>query len=168
MAEGYLGQIILFAGSFAPRNWALCNGQILSIAQNTALFSILGTTYGGDGQTTFALPDLRGRAPISPNWSSHALGEVGGSETVTLSVNHMPTHTHTATAYSQGGNTTTPANGAWAASTSRDSIYATTGDTTMSSQAVEVTGGSQPHDNMQPYLGLNYIICVMGLFPSRN
>jgi microcystin-dependent protein len=172
MSEPFIGQVMLFAGNFAPRGWAFCNGQILSIAQNTALFSILGTTYGGNGQTTFALPDLRGRVAIGPGQgpglSNRLLGEASGEETVTLNMEQMPRHAHMAAARSEGGTSAAPANGVWAGSTARDSIYAATPDTTMNPQAIAPTGGSQPHGNMQPYLGVNYIIALEGIYPSRN
>jgi microcystin-dependent protein len=180
MATPFLAEIVLFAGNFAPRGWAFCQGQILSIAQNTALFSLLGTTYGGNGQTTFALPDLRGRVPVGtgqgPGLPSVNLGQVSGEPTHTLIVTEMPAHNHTAqvqlNAASGGGNSASPAGNVPAASTARDSIYSNTSDTTMAANGGQVTvgiaGGSQPHNNMQPYLGLNYIIAVEGIFPSRN
>ena len=172
MATPFIGQITLFAGNFAPRGWAFCNGQLLAISQNTALFSILGTTYGGNGQTTFALPDLRGRVPIhpgqGPGLSPYDLGQQGGTETVTLSVSSLPAHTHSVSPGATNGAQTTnrparavPARGgAYAASPSADASMAPT-----SSAA---TGGGQPHANTQPYLGLNYIIALEGIYPSRN
>ncbi len=167
--EAYLGQIIIFAGNFAPRGWMLCQGQILSIAQNTALFSILGTTYGGNGQTTFALPDLRGRAPISqgqgPGLSSYALGESDGTETVTLDQTQIPPHPHTVAAYGDAGNTGKPA-GSFVASV--DNGYFASADSQMNPGMIGGGGGNQPHGNIMPYLAINYIICVEGLFPSRN
>jgi len=179
--EGTIGEVRLFAGNFEPRGWAFCAGQILSIAQNTALFSILGTTYGGNGQTTFGLPDLRGRVAISPGQGpglpSIALGEVAGEPSHTLLVTEMPAHNHTTQAQvnasSAGGDSGSPANAYPAASSTRDGIYATGAhDVTMKPDTVQVTvgmsGGSQPHNNMQPYLGLNYVICLEGVFPSRN
>ena len=180
MAEPYIGQITLFAGNFAPRGWAFCQGQILSIAQNTALFSILGTTYGGNGQTTFALPDLRGRTPIGqgqgPGLPSVTLGEMAGSPTQTLTISQIPAHTHAGqvqiSASNAAGTTTTPEGNYQAASSTRDSLYAAAANTTMNSNAAQVTigavGGNQPHDNMQPYLGLNYIIALQGLYPPRD
>ena len=172
MSDPFIGQVMLFAGNFAPRGWAFCSGQILSIAQNTALFSILGTTYGGNGQTTFALPDLRGRVAISsgqgPGLSNYYLGQAGGEETVTLNMEQMPMHLHMAAASAEGGTSATPNGGVWAGSTARDSIYAATADTTMNPQAISTTGGNQPHNNMPPYLGVNYIIALEGIFPSRN
>ena len=180
--EGYIAEIRMFAGNFAPRNWAFCQGQILSIAQNTALFSLLGTTYGGNGQTTFALPDLRGRVPVGtgqgPGLPSMNLGEVSGSPTNTLLINNLPAHNHTLNA-SGNGPTLNTAAGNLLASQSRSNggtmpnVYAPTANVNpiplpMSSSAIGVTGGSQPVNNMQPYLGMNYIICLFGIFPSRN
>jgi microcystin-dependent protein len=179
--EGYLAEVKLFAGNFEPKGWAFCNGQILAIAANTALFSLLGTTFGGNGQTTFGLPDLRGRVPISPGQGpglpSVDPGEVSGEWNHTLNINEMPAHNHPAqgqiNAQSGPGDAGGPTNAYPAASTARDNIYNTgTFDTKMKSDGVQVTvgtsGGSQPHNNMQPYLGLNYIICTQGLYPSRN
>lgn len=172
MATPMIGEIRLFAGNFAPRGWAFCDGQVLSIAQNTALFSILGTTYGGNGQTTFALPDLRGRASIGPRQgpglSSYALGEPGGQETVTLTTTQIPAHNHTLNVNNGVGTTTSPVNAVPAVSASRDSEYASTANATMATTAIGNAGGSQPHENRQPYLAINYIIALVGLFPSRN
>jgi microcystin-dependent protein len=168
MAEPFLGQLMLVPYNFAPRGWALCNGQILPIAQNTALFSLLGTTYGGNGQTTFALPDLRGRVPISsgqgPGLSSYDLGEVGGVEAVTLNNNEMPAHQHGVNANSGDPNDSSPQNSFPAGSGS----YNTAANTTMNQNMVGISGGSQPHENRQPYLTLNWIIALEGIFPSRN
>lgn len=181
--EGTIGEILMFAGNFAPRSWAFCNGQLLPIAQNQALFSILGTTYGGDGRTTFALPDLRGRVPIhagqGPGLSDRRLGQAGGSETNTVNAAQLPAHTHAATgtaalpALSVEGDTATPTNAIPAKSGMGEPDYSTgAGDTTMAPATVEVTvqsaGGNQPVNNMQPFLGINYIICLQGIFPSRN
>ena len=190
--EGTIGEIRMFAGTFAPRNWAFCAGQLLSISQNTALFSILGTTYGGNGQTTFALPDLRGRAPIGagqgPGLTNISLGEVSGTETVTLLTTQMPAHTHTATAtvtgtvtpqcYSNPGNGSSPASSynAGAAANGPYTARGQTPDSTMGSSPIAATanvtigiaGNSQPVPIRNPYLGMNYIICLFGIFPSRN
>lgn len=178
--EEFLGIIKIFAGNFAPRGWALCDGSLLSISQNTALFSILGTTYGGNGTTTFALPDLRGRAPIGMGQGlglqSYQLGEVGGTESVSLTVNNIPTHTHPLTGSVKlpcNGNATDSDNpeGAFPG-TSATSIYSTTGPQFMGNLAntltVGATGGSQPFSNTAPFLVVNYIICLEGIFPSRN
>ncbi|GAB3707591.1 tail fiber protein [Spirosoma flavus] len=178
--EGYIAEMRLFAGNFAPRGWAFCNGQILSIAQNTALFSLLGTTFGGNGQTTFALPDLRGRVAISPGQGPGLpavnLGQVGGAPTHTLIITEMPGHNHTAQNSIRANNTSgtsgNPTNNYWAGTGSLDPEYSATTNTTMNAEAVATTvgiaGGSQPHNNMQPYLGVNYIICMEGIYPSRN
>jgi microcystin-dependent protein len=176
--EGYIAEVRLFAGNFAPRGWAFCQGQILSIAQNTALFSLLGTTFGGNGQTTFALPDLRGRVAVGPGQGPGLpavnLGQMAGAPTHTLIITEMPAHNHTTqvtTRAAQGAGSTSPVNNFWAENTELE-IYGTTAAAAMNPGAVQVAvgvaGGSQPHNNMQPYLGLNYIICMEGIYPSRN
>jgi microcystin-dependent protein len=175
MAEPFIAEIKMFGGNFAPRGYALCSGQLLSIAQNTALFSLLGTTYGGDGQTTFGLPDMRGRVPIGqgqgPGLSSRVMGELAGSETVTLISSEMPahTHTHSAGAVTGPGTQAGPAGARMAESTARDNVYSTAAaDTAMAPDTIGISGGSQPHNNMQPYLCVNFIIALEGIFPSRN
>lgn len=177
MLEPYIGEITLFAGNFAPRGWAFCQGQLLSIAQNTALFSILGTTYGGDGRTNFALPDLRGRAPIGfgqgPGLPSYELGEMGGEPSHTLTYPEMPAHSHAvqAAGVASGGSSASPGGGTWASSTARDNIYSDAApDTPMAGGNISIgaAGNSQPHNNMQPYLGLNYIIALEGIYPARS
>lgn len=167
MAEPFLGEIRLFAGNFAPKGWAFCDGQLLPISQNTALFSILGTTYGGNGQTTFALPDLRGREPIhagqGPGLQSYTLGESAGEEAVTLNVNQLPAHTHAQPATNADEGTNKPGS----AVPAKGGVYAGSSDgTTMS--PTTVSGGSQPHDNRSPYLTVSFIIALQGIFPSRN
>ena len=166
MAEPFIGQIILFAGNFAPRGYALCAGQLLPIAQNTALFSILGTTYGGNGQTTFALPDLRGRVPLGqgqgPGLSSYSLGQSSGAETHTLNVTEMPQHAHLPQA-ADGDQTTNRAAGSVPA---KGGVYSTSPNA--SGAPTGAAGGSQPHNNLQPHLALNYCIALEGIFPSRN
>jgi microcystin-dependent protein len=158
----------MFGGNFAPRGWAFCNGQLLSIAQNTALFSLLGTTYGGNGQTTFALPDLRSRAPVhfgqGPGLTNRDLGEQGGEETHTLITTEMPAHSHPAGANNSGQTTNRPAD----AVAARGGAYASSADTSMGPASSPPAGGSQPHNNMQPYLAINYIIALEGIYPSRN
>jgi microcystin-dependent protein len=175
--EGYIAEIRMFAGNFAPRGWAFCAGQILPIAQNTALFSLLGTTFGGNGQTTFALPDLRGRMAVGPGQgpglSSYSLGQMGGEEGHTLIITEMPAHNHAAQAsgVAAGGNSGTPSGGTWAGSTSRDNIYSNAAPSSPMASGnitVGIAGGSQPHNNVQPYTAVNYIICLQGIFPSRN
>ena len=176
MSDPFLGEIRIFAGNFAPRGWAQCNGQLLSIAQNSALFALLGITYGGDGQSTFGLPDLRGRVPMNwgqgPGLSPHSIGEASGSETVTLIQTQMPAHTHIANASSQDGNSTAPTGAIWAtavdANNQEGSSYGTTPNTTMAPAAIGVAGGNQPHPNMQPYLCLTFIIALEGIYPSRS
>lgn len=172
--DSFIGSIILFAGNFAPRGWAFCDGQLLSIAQNSALFSILGTTYGGDGRNTFALPDLRGRVPVQqgqgPGLPNVSLGEHAGSPTVTLTTGQMPAHNHSVAA-SQNATTTNPSGGVPAndARGTPLSIYAAQSDgTQMNPQMIGVAGGNQPVSIQQPYLGLNFIICLQGIYPSRN
>lgn len=171
--EGYIGQVILFAGNFAPRNWAFCDGQLLPIAQNAALFSIIGTIYGGDGRTTMALPDLRGRVAIGPRngpgLSDYRQGQRGGVETVTLNVNEIPSHTHAAALATSAG----PADAAQAAghylATSRADVYSQTpGGPSLAGLTIGNTGGNLSHENRMPYLAINYIICMFGIFPSRG
>jgi len=169
MSEPFLAQIMMFGGNFAPRGWAFCSGQILPIAQNTALFSLLGTTYGGNGQTTFALPDLRGRVPMhpgqGPGLASYDLGQVGGAESATLTVNNLPTHNHLA-ASSQAAATGSRPSGAVP---SAGGSYAASGDgCTLNPAFIQNTGGNQPFDQHQPYLCVNFIIALEGIFPSRN
>jgi len=169
--EPMIGEIQWFAGNFAPRGWALCDGQLLPISQNTALFSILGTTYGGDGRITFGLPDVRGRTIIhaggGPGLTTRRLGERGGTETETLNSNQIPAHTHTLKA-SGGAATATSPTGNVLASPSRTRLY-DSGDANvnMDSSAITSTGGGQAHNNMQPYNTLNCIIALVGIYPSR-
>lgn len=169
-ADPFLGEIRIFAGNFAPQGWAFCDGQLLAISQNQALFSLLGTTYGGDGQTTFALPDLRGRVPMNagsgPGLTPRSLGQTGGQEQVTLNVSQIPAHTHQARASSEAPDTNSPED-AVPAQKARTYLYNTgDSDVNMGTTAISSTGGSQAHDNMQPYLCLNYIIALQGLYPS--
>ena len=168
-AQCTLGTVEMFAGNFEPRDWYFCDGRLLPIAQNTALFSILGTTYGGDGRTTFALPDLRGRFPLAPGQgpglSYRNLGEVAGVESVTLLSSEMPAHSHQLGAVDAAGTTSSPAGAVQAAGRN---FYATGApDASLAAATISAAGGSQPHTNMPPYLGINYIICVQGIFPSR-
>ena len=178
-SEPYLGALCLFGGNFAIRGHAMAQGQLLNITQNTALFSIFGTTYGGDGRTTFGLPDLRGRVPVGfgqgPGLANYSLGQKGGLETVTQSVNQMANHTHgaTAIAHAQSGTAATkmPSNAVWAAP--KQKAYSTTApDVTMLAGAVTATiantGGNQAIDIRQPYLALNWLVALQGIYPSRN
>lgn len=168
--EFYLGQICLFPYNFVPRGFAACEGQLLSIAQNSALFSLLGTTYGGDGRTTFALPDLRGRAPVSQGQGSglsrHQLGEMGGAEQVTLSVNQLPAHSHQVNATLKSDSKTP--SGQVPGYNGSTSGYGTQDGTTMSANMIANTGGSQSTPTMSPYLTLQWAICLQGPYPSRD
>lgn len=170
MSEQYLSEIRMVAFNFPPKGWAFCNGQILSIQQNQALFSILGTTYGGNGQTTFALPNLQGRVPLhfgsSPQGGSYTLGQIAGEPAVTLISSQMPAHTHQVKANS-GANTNAASNTAVPGGGGAPG-YGSATDTAMNPQIVGMTGGSQPHNNMQPYLVINFCIALVGIFPSRN
>ncbi len=177
--EGTIGEIRMFAGNFAPRTWAFCNSQLLPIAQNTALFSILGTTYGGNGQTTFGLPDFRGRVAVGtgtgPGLPNVQLGEISGSPTVTLTTANMPAHTHSLTGSitpqaATDGTLTSDPSGRYIGP---GSFFAAAGDnvnmaSVPNNLAIGVNGGSQPFSTAQPYLGMNYIICMFGIFPSRD
>jgi len=173
MADPFLGEIRTFAGNFAPQGWALCQGQILPIAQNTALFSLLGTTYGGDGQTTFALPNLAGRIPIhqgnGPGLSPRPLGSAGGTETVTLSIGQMPGHNHAALGADSGADRLSPAASFWSTDPGGNTGgYSNVAGSQMASTALGTAGNGQAHANLQPFLVLNYIIALEGIFPPRN
>ncbi len=165
MTTPFLGEIRITAFNFAPKGWALCNGQLLPINQNQALFSLLGTTYGGDGQTTFALPDLRGRVPFHFG-NGHTQGERGGEEAHTLINPEMPGHTHNPAGSSATANATSPGGNVWATLSSGG--YAGNPNTTLNQASITNSGGSQPHNNMSPYLVLNFVIALQGIFPSRN
>ncbi len=165
MSTPFLGEIKIISWTFAPKGWAFCNGQLLPIAQNQALFSLLGTTYGGNGQTTFALPDLRGCVPFHVG-GGLAQGQRAGEQAHTLTLQELPTHTHVPLGSSNSANAVSPAENVWA-SFSGDG-YATTANTTLNPESITNTGGSQPHENMSPYLVLNFCIALQGIFPSRN
>lgn len=172
MAEPFLGQINIFPYNFAPRNWAFCQGQILSIAQNTALFALLGTTYGGNGQTTFALPDLRGRVATGigqgPGLGTIDLGEMAGTPTETLLITNLPLHPHMVAGNGGEGGNALPG-GAFLGKSPNDNLYAPSSDGTIMNPAmIQPTGGNQPFSLMQPFLGLNFCIALQGVFPSRN
>ncbi|HEX8071758.1 MAG TPA: tail fiber protein [Pyrinomonadaceae bacterium] len=158
----------MFAGNFAPAGWALCQGQLLPISENDALFNLIGTTYGGDGQTTFALPNLSSRLPLHQG-NAFVIGETGGTETVTLTTQQLPIHTHAATcvAGTNTGSAASPGNNIWASQASV-AVYANQPPTAnMNPAAVSIVGGSQPHDNMMPYLPINFIISLFGIFPHQ-
>jgi microcystin-dependent protein len=163
----YLGEIRFVAFNFAPEGWALCNGQLLSISQNAALFDLLGTTYGGDGKTTFALPNLQGRVPLGRG-AGYVLGQTGGQSNVTLSVAQLPKHSHNLRASSATANTKAPA-GAALANNSTSATYSSLGpDVSMSTKTIGLTGGGQPVPTMPPYVGLTCIIALEGIFPPHN
>lgn len=177
MADAYIGEIRVFAGNFAPKGWAFCNGQLMSIQQNTALFSILGVRYGGDGKTTFALPNLMGAAPMNQGQGAglteRQVGQVVGAPTVTLLSTQIPAHTHAPAAIEGAGTSGDPENQLWSVAVTGRSkvpepIYDATVNVAMNPQALGLTGGNQPHNNMQPFLVMNYIICLYGEFPPRG
>jgi microcystin-dependent protein len=173
MSSPYVGEIRMFGGNFAPAGWAFCDGALIPISENDTLFNLIGTTYGGDGQETFALPNLGGRVPIhqgqGPGISqSYLIGETGGVEQVTLSVNQIPNHTHPMTASENTATTPIPVSNVIGKSTSIDLFANAAPSTTLNSQAVQPVGGSQPHENMQPYLAVSFIISLFGIFPTQN
>jgi len=175
MTDPFLAEIRMFAGNFAPNGWALCNGQLMSISQNTALFSLLGTTYGGDGRVTFGLPDLTDSAPMQqgdgPGLTSRSLGELGGESAVTLLNSEMPVHVHQVNAVDAGGDATTPNGALWASAMLGrvgTNMYSTAApNQLMNAMTTGITGGSLPHNNMPPYLCVTFIIALQGIFPSR-
>lgn len=175
-AQPHLGEISIVAFNFAPKNWALCNGQFLPIQQNAALFSLLGTAYGGNGTTTFALPDFRGRSPIHTG-GSYVLGEAGGEFNHSLTIQEIPSHLHTIDSTGvikaktgTTANSTSPINNYFANNSAEAKRFTPVADTTMGSVSGSIasSGGNQPHENMQPYLALNFVIALAGIFPSRN
>jgi microcystin-dependent protein len=179
MAQPYVGEIRIFAGNFPPAGWAFCDGQLLSIADNDVLFQLIGTTYGGDGQSTFGMPDMRGRVPVHVGTGpgqTYVLGQSGGVESVTLSSQQMPQHTHSLVSTSTPATSEKPSGQSIFADIGPAGInnlnafvaYDGTNQVTLAGSSVSVAGGNQPHDNMQPYLGLNFIISLFGIFPSQN
>ncbi|MCF6376701.1 tail fiber protein [Nocardioides KLBMP 9356] len=165
MAQPYIGEIRMFAGNFAPAGWMFCEGQLLPISEYETLFNLIGTTYGGDGESTFALPDLRGRVPIHQG-NGFILAETGGVEEVTVTPQQIPAHSHALVASTAVGSAASPAGNVLAASGSGNVYRPAPASAAMSTQSVWPTGGSQPHTNMQPYLCVNHIISLFGIFPS--
>lgn len=167
MSQPFIGEIRMFAGNFAPVGWAFCNGAIIPIDQNDALFNLIGTTYGGDGQTTFALPNLQSRIPVHVG-PGFALGQSGGTESVTLTVSQIPAHSHVPLCTSNPGDLGDPTGGIWS-SPSTGTVYSSAAPSlTMDPAAIGSAGGSQPHDNMVPFLVINFILSLFGVFPSQT
>lgn len=171
MSQPYVGEIRMFGGNFAPAGWEFCNGQLISISENETLFNLIGTTYGGDGQSTFGLPDLRGRLPIhmgqGPGLSPHTIGEMSGTENVTLTQNQIPSHTHTPLANS-ASSSDSPSGNVWAAASGAAPYGAAPGPLQMNPAMIGAAGGSQPHDNLHPYLAVSFIISLFGIYPSQT
>jgi microcystin-dependent protein len=167
MSSPFIGEIRMFGGNFAPAGWAFCDGSLQAISQNDALFNLIGTTYGGDGVNTFALPDLRSRVPVHVG-PGFALAQSGGAESVTLTTSQIPAHSHVPQANNSPGTQISPANGVWSTSNPANSQYSTAAPSvTMDPAAMGQTGGSQPHDNMVPFLAVNFILSLFGIFPSQ-
>jgi microcystin-dependent protein len=165
MAQPYVGEIRMFAGNYAPIGWLFCDGQLLPISENETLFTIIGTSFGGDGQETFALPDLRGRVPIhkGPNFP---YASNGGVESVTLTVNQIPAHTHAFVTFNATANSPNPSNNLLGLSTQGELYYGDIPSVSLNAQSITPVGGSQPHENMMPFVGINFIISLFGLFPQ--
>jgi microcystin-dependent protein len=172
MSEPFVAEIRIFSFNFPPSGWAFCNGQVLAISQNTALFSLLGTTYGGNGTTNFALPNFQGRSPMhtgqGPGLSLRRLGDTGGEDTIALSASELPVHTHPTSSNSGMGDQYSPAGNFWATDAGGNFEYGASANTTMAAQAVQSAGGGEPHNNLQPYLALNFCIAMQGVFPARS
>lgn len=172
MPEPYVGEIRMFGGNFAPAGWAFCNGQLLPISENEVLFNLIGTTYGGDGQETFAVPDLQGRVPIHQGTvagTTFTIGEKAGVETVTLTTQQIPQHNHAALCRAADSNSGTPQNAFWAKNQTNQTIYSNVPPATnMNAAALTQSGGNQPHENMMPFLAISFIISLFGVFPSQT
>jgi microcystin-dependent protein len=171
MGQPYIGEIRMFAGNFAPAGWAFCDGRQLAISENDALFNLIGTTYGGDGQQTFNLPDLRGRMPVHAGTlggNTYILAQTGGAETVSLSANQMPSHAHPVACSSVNGNSADPSGKVPAASATKLYTAGTGANASLNGLSLSSAGGNQPHENMPPFLAVNFIIALFGVFPSQN
>lgn len=176
MSEAFIGEVRVFGGNFAPANWHLCDGSLLPISEYDALFALIGTVYGGDGMNTFGIPDLRGRLPVGQGQglglTNRIIGQSFGSESVSLVTNQLPAHNHAFNATTDTATASSPANGVFSTQTDGDKIYVAANGTNqpavLAANSVVQTGGSQPHDNIMPSLGISYIICLNGIFPSRN
>src|ERR1043166_4989359 len=173
MSQPYVGQILMFGGNFAPVGWALCQGQLMPISENDTLFNLIGTTYGGDGQSTFGLPNLSGRVPVHMGQGpgitqNYQIGESAGVESVTLTTQQIPVHTHALIASTAVANSNTPANQVPAQSTQRAIYFEASTTTNLAPSAISPVGGSQPHENMQPYLCITFIISLFGVFPTQS
>jgi microcystin-dependent protein len=171
VSDPFIGEIRMFGGNFPPSGWAFCNGALMAIAENDALFTLIGTTYGGDGQSTFGLPDLQGRVPIHQgtlNGVTFTMGEKAGVESVTLSTQQLPTHSHPFLASKGPGNNNSPTGNVTGESAAVKIYFADAPVVPMNAEAVTPVGGSQPHENMQPYLAISYIISLFGIFPTQN
>jgi len=167
MSSPFIGEIRMFGGNFAPAGWAFCDGSLIPISENDALFNLIGTTYGGDGQTTFALPDLQSRVPVHVG-PGFALGQSGGTESVTLTTSQIPAHSHVPQCFAAAGNQAKPDGGVWASSSPATYFSNTPAPTNMDPAAIAPSGGSQPHDNMLPFLVINFILSLFGVFPSQT
>lgn len=176
MSEAFIGEVRVFGGNFAPVNWHLCDGSLLAISEYNALFALIGTVYGGDGMNTFGIPDLRGRLPVGqgqgPGLTNRIIGQSFGNESVSLVTNQLPAHNHAFNTTADAATASSPANGVFAAQTDGDKIYVAANGANqpavLAANSVVQTGGSLPHDNIMPSLGISYIICLNGIFPSRN